>query len=241
MLLIGHRGCPAYEPENTLRGFERAIAMGVDMLEFDVYALPSGELVVFHDRTLDRTTNGSGLLLHNSFRELRKLDAGKGEKIPTLRETLELIVGRVPVVIEMKNPGASAGVADEIDRAVRSGVWTHDQFIVSSFHHRELYQFKTGHAPHISVVAATSSVPLDDAAYADDLQAVAITPDIDVVDRQLVDDAHRRGLKVYVFTVNNYEDTLAMSALGVDGIFTNVPDVSRQALRAGAGSGLREL
>lgn len=239
MLLIGHRGCPAYEPENTCIGFEKAIELGVDMLEFDVYVLPTGELIVFHDRTLDRTTNGSGLLLHNSFKELRRLDAGAGQRIPTLREVLDCIAGRVPVVIEIKNVGASAAVAEEIEHAVQGGTWNYGQFIVSSFHHRELHLFKSDHAPHVNVVAATSSVPLDDAQYADTLQAIAVTPDIDSVDQQFVDDAHRRGLAVYVFTVTNYEDTQAMLSLGVDGIFTNAPDVSRQAMDDGLKSGLR--
>lgn len=239
MLLIGHRGCPAYEPENTCIGFEKAIELGVDMLEFDVYVLPTGELIVFHDRTLDRTTNGSGLLLHNSFKELRRLDAGAGQRIPTLREVLDCIAGRVPVVIEIKNAGASAAVAEEIEHAVQGGTWNYKQFIVSSFHHRELHLFKSDHAPHVNVVAATSSVPLDDAQYADTLQAIAVTPDIDSVDQQFVDDAHRRGLAVYVFTVTNYEDTQAMLSLGVDGIFTNAPDVSRKALDDGLKSGLR--
>ncbi len=238
MLLIGHRGAPDYEPENTLRSFERAIIMGVDMLEFDVFILPSGELVVFHDRTLDRTTNGSGLLVHHSFRELRKLDAGLGEKIPTLQEVLDMVDHRVPVVIEIKNAGAAAVVASTIRQYVRYNGWKYEQFIISSFDHRELYEFKSKHLPDIQVVASTAVIPLHGAAFAEELQAFGITPDINALDQAFVDDAHSRGLEVFAYTINTYEDTLMMHHWGVDGIFTNAPDISRQAITRGNTIGL---
>lgn len=240
MLIIGHRGAMAYEPENTLRSIARAIDLGADMVEFDVHALPSGELMVFHDRALDRTTNGHGLLAHHSFRELRRLDAGMGERIPTLEEVLDLVGRRVPVVIELKNIGAARRTADVINRYVHERGWPPDRFIVSSFHHPELYEFKRQHAPDVAVVAPLATVPLRYAAFAEELQAFAITPDIDHISQELVDDAHRRGLKVFVYTIATYEDTLLMQQLGVDGVFSNAPDVSRAALTAGNGAGLRE-
>ncbi len=239
MLLIGHRGAMAYEPENTLRSFARAIEMGVDMLEFDINILPSGELVAFHDRFLDRTTNGHGLLTHHSFRELRKLNAGKGEQIPTLEEVLDLIDTRLPVVIEIKNAGAGRAIASCIERYVEQRGWRYDQFTVCSFNHPELYEFKRQHAPHINVAASTASIPLKLAAFAHDLQAFCIVPDINFIDRALVDDAHQRGMKVFTYTIDSYEDTLLMRHLGVDGIFTNAPDVSRAALEADIEASLR--
>lgn len=238
MLLIGHRGAPDYEPENTLRSFERAIAMGVDMLEFDVFILPSGELMVFHDRTLDRTTNGSGLLVHHSFRELRKLDAGLGEKIPTLQEVLDLVDHRVPVVIEIKNAGAAGVVASVVEYYVQHKGWQYDQFIISSFDHRQLYEIKSKHLPHIKVVAPTAVIPIDGAAFAETLKAFAVTPDVEAVDQSFVNDTHRRGLEMFVYTIKTYEDTLLMHHWGVDGIFTNAPDISRQALLRGNAIGL---
>lgn len=230
----------AYEPENTLRSFSKALEMGADMIEFDVFLLPSGELVVFHDRHLDRTTDGHGLLVHHSFRELRKLDAGKGEKIPTLDEVLDLVDKRVPVIIEIKNTGAAQAVAQTIERYVQQSGWRYEQFIVSSFHHPQLYEFKHVHAPHVAVVASTAVVPLRYAAFVEDLQAIAITPDIEAIDQAFVDDAHRRGLKVFTWTIDSYEDTSLMQHLGVDAIFTNAPDVSRAALEAGADAGIRQ-
>jgi glycerophosphoryl diester phosphodiesterase len=230
MLLIGHRGAPAHEPENTLRSFDRAIAMGADMLEIDVHILPAGELVVFHDRSLDRTTNGKGMLLRQSFQDLRKLDAGNGERIPTLQEVLDVVDKRVPVVIEIKSSGAGRAVAECIEYYVKNRGWRYTQFLVCSFDHFQLHEFKTQHAPHIAIAASTASIPLELALFAEELQALAVVSDIDSINRAFVDDAHTRGLKVLTFTILTHDDTLLMHELGVDGIFTNELDVSRAAL-----------
>jgi glycerophosphoryl diester phosphodiesterase len=240
MLLIGHRGCPTYEPENTLRSFARALELGADMLEFDVFALPSGEVVVFHDRYLQRTTDGEGLLLHHSFRELRKLDAGLGEKIPTLQEVLDLVDRQVPVVVELKNRDSAEPVARILDEYIQMRGWRAKDFIVSSFFHAEVNDFKNKCMPGVRIVVPTGVLPIDLAAYADDFDAYGITPDIEYVDQAFVDDAHRRGLKVFVFTIDSYEDTQLMVRLGVDGIFTNAPDVSRAALNAKLEAGFKQ-
>jgi glycerophosphoryl diester phosphodiesterase len=226
MIIIGHRGAPDYEPENTLRSFEKAIGLGVDMIELDVYILPTGEVVVFHDRTLERTTNGVGLLLDMSFDELRKLDAGKGERIPTLQEVLDLVDRRVPVMIELKNVGTAAPVAAIIEDYVVNYGWTYDLFGACSFHHLELSDFKAK-SPHIQIGASTGSVPLEGAAYAEELQASVIVADINALDQRFIDDAHKRGLKMYVYTITDKPDVLLMIQMGVDGIFSNQPDVSR--------------
>src|SRR6056297_2287931 len=105
VLKIGHRGAMGYEPENTLRSFKKAIELNVDMVELDVYVCSSGELVVIHDDKVDKTTNGKGYVSEKSFDELRKLDAGMGEKIPTLQEVLDLIDKRAKVNIELKGKG----------------------------------------------------------------------------------------------------------------------------------------
>lgn len=230
VLIIGHRGAPAYEPENTLRSFTKALEQGADMLECDVYALPGGELVLFHDRTLQRTTSGRGYLLHHSFRELRKLDAGKGERIPTLQEFLDVVGARVPVVIELKTVGSAKLVAAVIDTYVRDHGWRYDQFIVSSFYHYEVQAFKRDYAPHITTAGPINMMPLNHSDYARELQADIVIPDIDHLDKAFIDHAHQNGIKVFTYTVDSYEDTQLAYHLGVDGIFSNTPDISRQAL-----------
>ncbi|MEM3426627.1 MAG: glycerophosphodiester phosphodiesterase family protein, partial [Thermoproteota archaeon] len=100
VLKIGHRGARFYEPENTLRSFRKALELGVDAVELDVRRTRDGELVVIHDAEVDRTTNGKGLVRELTLEEIRRLDAGKGEKIPTLEEALDFLDGRVKILIE---------------------------------------------------------------------------------------------------------------------------------------------
>ena len=91
VLKIGHRGAMGYEPENTLASFGRAVGLGVDMVEMDVHVCRTGEVVVIHDVSVDRTTDGKGDVSGKSFKDLRKLDAGNGQRIPTLEEVLDLV------------------------------------------------------------------------------------------------------------------------------------------------------
>jgi glycerophosphoryl diester phosphodiesterase len=104
MKIIGHRGACGYAPENTLASFKKALLLHVDMVEFDVQSLPSGEVVLMHDLRINRTTNGRGYVQNQSFAALRRLDAGGHELVPTLQEVLDLIDRRVPVDIELKGP-----------------------------------------------------------------------------------------------------------------------------------------
>ncbi len=107
MLCIGHRGAAGLEPENTLRSVRRALEVGADGIEIDVHCL-DGELVVIHDHSLNRTTNGAGALRHHTLAEARQLDAGKGERIPFLREVLDLVDRRALVNIELKGARTAA-------------------------------------------------------------------------------------------------------------------------------------
>ena len=239
MLVIGHRGAPAYEPENTLSSFALALELGADMLEFDVFTLPTGEAVIFHDRYLDRTTDGTGLLLHHSFRELRRLDAGHGQKIPTLQEVLDLVERRAPLVVELKTPGSAAVVAQILDEYIHNRGWRPEQFVVASFDHRELQLFKTQYAPHIPIAASTASIHTDLAAFAERMGAMAIMPDMNCINRELVQDAHERGLRVFSFVIATYEHTQELLALGADAVFSDAPDVSLQAIQAGLAAGIR--
>jgi glycerophosphoryl diester phosphodiesterase len=101
-LLGGHRGNPAHHPENTMRSFRSAINAGCDLIECDVHLSLDGRLMVIHDHTLERTTNGTGLVRDQSAAALRRLDAGEGEHIPLLQEVIELAIGKVGLVIEIK-------------------------------------------------------------------------------------------------------------------------------------------
>src|SRR3990167_11327492 len=130
MLKIGHRGACGYAPENTLKSFQRAIDLGVDMIELDVQLCKSGELVVIHDDTVNRTTDGSGFVKKIKLKNLKKLDAGEEERIPTLEEILNLVDRRVKVNIELKGPKTAKPVLKLIDEYIKTKGWNIDDFII---------------------------------------------------------------------------------------------------------------
>lgn len=223
MKIIAHRGASGYEPENTLRSFKKALTMGVDMIELDVYVLTTGELVVIHDDTVDRTTDGTGHVVEFSFEQLRELDAGKGERIPLLSEVLNLVNQKVPVNIELKGKGTAGPVATMIKAYVDNKGWDEDLFMVSSFDLDELDTF-IKLMPHIRTGALYEGEPIQflafakrNATFSANLEAVFIT-------NKDVYRAHRKGLMVYAFTVNDEDQAERMEHMHVDGIFSDYPD-----------------
>jgi glycerophosphoryl diester phosphodiesterase len=221
LLCIGHRGAMGHAPENTLASFEKAIELGTPCVEVDVYYV-DGNLVAFHDDRLERTTNGTGYLLDRDFAYLRSLDAGGGERIPTLGEVFETVGLRAGVNIELKGPSTARPVVELIS-ALRKGGWRDDLILVSSFNHRELEEVRRID-PQIRLGALMVGLPVDDAAFAAALGAYSVHLSLDFIDRRFVDDAHSRGLRVFVFTVNHPDDISKMEGLGVDGVFTNYPE-----------------
>ena len=111
MIAIGHRGAMGHEPENTIRSVRKALELGASWVEVDVYPV-EGELVVIHDDRLERTTNGRGYVVEQSLDSLRSLDAGKGEKIPLLREVFDAVDHRAGVNVQFQCPAATKLVAD---------------------------------------------------------------------------------------------------------------------------------
>ncbi|EHA1066851.1 glycerophosphodiester phosphodiesterase [Aeromonas hydrophila] len=222
MQIIAHRGASGLAPENTLKAIRLALALGAGAIEIDVQ-LADGELWVFHDRRLERCTDGSGVLTAQSRAYLASLDAGEGEGIPTLWQVMEAIAGQAELHIELKG----AKTADEVARLTRRAEaelgFGPTQWVVSSFHHPELARF-AALRPDIRLGALTSTIPLTLAKFAAELGAWSLNCDVDFVDQALVQDAHDRGLKVLVYTVDDPADQAMLAAIGVDGIFTNRPD-----------------
>jgi glycerophosphoryl diester phosphodiesterase len=222
MQIIAHRGASGLAPENTLKAIRLALTLGAQAIEIDVQRA-DGELWVFHDRRLERCTNGGGVLTAQSRAYLAGLDAGEGEPIPTLWQVMEAIAGKAELHIELKG----AQTADEVARLTRRAEaelgFTPAHWVVSSFHHPELARF-AALRPEIRLGALTSTIPLTLAKFAAELGAWSLNCDLDFVDAALVMDAHRRGLKVLVYTVDHTADLAALAAMGVDGIFTNRPD-----------------
>lgn len=222
MQIIAHRGASGLAPENTLKAMAKALELGVTAIEIDVQAA-DGELWVFHDRRLERCTNGKGVLTEQSRSYLEQLDAGEGEIIPTLWQVMSLIDGSCELHIELKGANTADAVAALTKRAENELGFAANQWVVSSFHHPELARFATLR-PDVRIGALTANLPLELAHFAEKLGAWSINCDVDFIDAALVDDAHQRGLKVLVYTVDHLADQQQLAAMGVDGIFTNRPD-----------------
>jgi glycerophosphoryl diester phosphodiesterase len=222
LIKIGHRGACGYEPENTLRSFARAIELNVDMIEFDVMQCASGEIVVIHDETVDRTTNGHGKVCDLTLDDLKKLDAGDGEKIPTLEEVLDLVNKRCKVNIELKGLGVAQKVNLIIEDYITKHGWTYDNFLVSSFEFNEIKDFKqynTQVQTELLFYEFTDYIKL-----AKEFDCNFIGLDKNLVNKEIVDDAHKNKIKILVYTVNEFADIQYLKKLGVDGIFSNYPD-----------------
>lgn len=222
MQIIAHRGASGLAPENTLKAIRLALELGAGAIELDVQQA-DGELWVFHDRRLERCTDGHGVLTRQSRAYLESLDAGQGERIPTLWQVMALIRGRCELHIELKGDHTADAVAALTRRAEAELGFTPAQWVVSSFHHPELARFALLR-PEIRLGALTANLPLQLARFAERLGAWSLNCDVDFVNAELVADAHRRGLKVLVYTVDEVADRDTLAAMGVDGIFTNRPD-----------------
>lgn len=212
-----------HEPENTIRSFKKALALHVDAIELDVYVCKTGELVVIHDDKVDRTTNGVGYTEDKTFAELRQLDAGKGELIPTLEEVLDVVDKSVIVNIELKGRSTAFATYQVIDKYINEKGWSELDFMVSSFDHHELNKFKHLY-PQIPIGVLLEGVPLSYADCAVQLNAQSINLSLDFINQDFVNDAHQKGLQVYVYTVNDYDDIAKVKKLNIDGIFCNFPE-----------------
>lgn len=218
---IGHRGACGHAPENTLSSFELAIEMGCPWIELDVYNI-DGELLVIHDDTLERTTNGQGNVVDQSVAYLRSLDAGDGQQIPKLGEVVDTVKHRAGINIELKGPDTAEAVVNLIHRYQAVG-WSADEFLVSSFHHHELAKVRD-FDKNLRLGALFGRATGNLVEKAQQLDAYSINLGLRLAQKLLIDQAHEAGLKVYVYTVNEQEDIQQMLRLNVDGVFTNYPD-----------------
>jgi glycerophosphoryl diester phosphodiesterase len=194
--------------------------MGADGIEIDVHWV-HGELLVFHDDRLQRTTNGTGLLRRHSIAHLRALNAGKGERIPFLREVLDAVDRRALVNIELKGRHTALPVLAVLREYVAHRGWSPSDFLISSFRRSELRQMPGAGFP-IGILFAAS--PRLFRRIARELGASSIHVPLQRVTPGLIARVHADGRKLLVYTVNDPADIDRMQALGADGIFTDFPD-----------------
>lgn len=223
LICFAHRGASGHEPENTLAAVVKAVDLGAHWIEVDVYAV-AGELIVMHDERLERTTNGAGHITEKSLLHLRSLDAGKGQRIPTLREILDSVDGRAGINIELKGPKTAGLAVSLVEEYVRERQWNYDQFIVSSFNRRQLRKVRKLN-PSIRIGILIDRPRRHYAIFARRYAAYSVHVQIALASARFVRRAHERGLKVFVYTVNSSEEIDRLQALGVDGIFTDFPEL----------------
>lgn len=217
VLRIGHRGAAGHEPENTLRGFEAAVALGADMVELDVHLCASGELVVIHDETVDRTTDGSGAVAELTLRELRMLDAGKGERIPTLGEVFTTLRGRAGVNIELKGAGTAEPVQDFLKSVPAVNI------LVTSFEWGMLARMREL-SGEMRIGPLVYEDLRDALAVASEIDAYSVNPYHGKIDAAYVAEAQCSGLRVYPWTANEASDIGRVLSFGVDGVISDFPD-----------------
>jgi glycerophosphoryl diester phosphodiesterase len=230
MVCFAHRGASGHEPENTLRAFRTALNLGAPWIEIDIQAV-EGELVVIHDDTLGRTTSGKGYVSGQNLEYLRALDAGKGERIPLLREVLDLISkAGAGINIELKGRDTAVLAVSLIKEYVGKGCLTYDQIIVSSFSFEELKKAREL-SPELKIGLLYDKLTPDYYQTAEALCAFSLHLNFRNIDQKLVEEAHSLGLMVIAFTVNKPGDIERMRRLGVDGIFTDYPELMTNGLK----------
>jgi glycerophosphoryl diester phosphodiesterase len=216
--IVGHRGAPAAEPENTLRSFSRALAYGVAAVELDVQLTRDGRLAVIHDETLDRTTNGKGLVQDFTLAELQRLDAGRGEPVPSLEEVFALVKNKAHLLVELKHPVAAPAVL-RFFREQQAFEFAD----VISFWHPALKALKA-EEPRLTTGALLVGCPADPVGVARAAGAATLVLNYRYVNRELVDAARQQGIKVIAWNIDDPEILPPYLAMHLDAICTNRPE-----------------
>jgi glycerophosphoryl diester phosphodiesterase len=221
VICIAHRGASGYEPENTLLAIRRALELGAEWLEIDVYCVER-TLIVIHDDTLERSTNGKGAVMSSTLRYLRSLDAGKGEPIPLLEEVCALIGPNVGLNVELKGPETAEPVAAFFQKKFSAG-WPSEQILISSFDISALKLAKEKNAK-LRIGTLKRKGDLAQILEATKLGAYSVNTSLEFVNESFIEAAHAANLKVFVYTVNEESDIERMRAWKVDGVFSDFPD-----------------
>jgi glycerophosphoryl diester phosphodiesterase len=249
--IIAHRGASGSAPENTLSAFKKALEIGVDYVELDIHLSKDGEIMVIHDPTLERTTNGTGAVQDKTLAELQQLDAGswygdafKNEPLPTLRQVLELVNGRAKVLIEIKGPpkeGLYAGIEQktlDLIKEFNAYSWCEMQ----SFHPEVVENWLAIDSQvtvYQLIVGAMAGISYDDQVRwgngsGSGARVAGINPSKKFARAKYIKKLHKAGYVCFVWTVNETEDMQTLMRKGVDGIITNYPEKLKKLIEEGA-------
>jgi glycerophosphoryl diester phosphodiesterase len=220
--VIGHRGAMGHEMENTLASIQKAMDLKVDMVEIDVFKIKTGELVVFHDETIDRLTDQSGFIEDFTHHQLSQIKLTSGDSIPLLSEVISLVQGKIPINIELKGLETAETTWEVIQQSLNENI-TLQHFLISSFHFNELEKVRKLH-PNIAIGVLTEQFSEEILAFAQKINAFSIHINHEVLDISTLQSIQNKGFKVYVFTVNEIKSIEKFKKMGVDGIFCNFPE-----------------
>ena len=217
--IIGHRGAMGLEPENSFSSFERAISLGCNMIEMDARCTLDGKIVIMHDETVERTSDGKGTVSRMPLAELKNIRLSNGEEIPTLDEILERFGDRCILNIDLKDENSVLSSCAAVHRMKLL-----DSVIFSSFHSPWLVKAKLKY-PHARTAFISDDRSLDLVRIAVATEAEGINTSARITNRKLIEKAHESGLKINVWTVNRPWQMRKFMRLGADGIITDRPDI----------------
>jgi glycerophosphoryl diester phosphodiesterase len=218
MLRIGHRGARAYAPENTIKSFKKAIELGVNAIEFDIRKTKDNQLIVIHDADVKRTTNGKGLVSELTLEEIKGLKTEENEKLPTLNEALDFLDRKVNVLIELKE----SGLEEQTIEAVASRKLEQNVIIVSFLEDALKKIRELNKDAQTGLIYARHKNPIKAAL---ELKANYLLSFYKFTHTSNVQQAHGKGLKIIVWTVNTPEEVAEYKKKGVDGIASDKPDI----------------
>ena len=233
-LRIAHRGASGrgLAPENTLAAFEKALSIGVDMLEIDVRVTGDGQLIVLHDPSLDRTTDREGIVREMVLEEIRQADAGDGERVPILREVFDLARHQAPILLEIK----SDFIAELVVQAIAEAEFS-EQVVVQSFNPQTVERVRRL-APHLPASLLIGELPTTPSRFrarrlvSQALEIGANTLSIwhATLTPSLIEEMRKRGIAVWAWTVDEEIAMRDLAMMGVQGLVTNYPDVLNNVL-----------
>jgi glycerophosphoryl diester phosphodiesterase len=218
-IIIAHRGASAYEPENTLRAVRRALELNAKMIEIDVRSSKDEHIVVIHDESVDRTTNGKGYVKDLMLEELKKLDAGRGERILTLQEVINAVKKRAILIIEIK----VLDIEDSVVRIIEKEE-VEKEVIITSFFHPILRRIKEINSK-IKTGVIFKCHPIKPADLALNAHANSLFPEHRYTSKEMMEEVHNYDLEIYPWTIDDLDKANQLIEMGVDGIVTNKPDI----------------
>jgi glycerophosphoryl diester phosphodiesterase len=223
--VVGHRGAAGVLPENTVKGFRYAVDLGCDYVECDVHLTRDDRLVVMHDESVDRTTNGTGALRDLYFANVRRLDAGDGENVPTLHEVLAVTKGRAQLLCELKGEGVEEAAVDAVLAHNMAG-----EVVFTSFFPDRIRKVKMRHGK-LRIGAIFSNPTDDDIPRAVDWGVEAVGVHYKNLRMRTVELALSSGIQIRAWNPDTLREQKAMIGLGVSGVSTNRPDILLEYLR----------